>query len=680
MSNFLMPKQVYKPYLSVNDIDKQLWMISPEYKKIQTQINQRTLELMELFKGEVSDKPLRFPKDLGAEHPFDFESVENVYKKVGLVAGAVNKIADAIVGDFTVEVENENAQAILDDFIEKSNFKSAIRPWIREGVLKGNGFMELDLKNFKVRVMNANNMYVKRSKKGKVLSYNQFTGKLKNFTANSNKFISFEPNQIAHLPINKIPNDPYGLGQVWPNERVIQNIILNEQDLQKLIARKAGAPIHVKLGQPGERVDPNAIDKFKNLLTFMQNRTEWVTDGNIEMNVLQFGEIGKNFVDNLNHNVEMLASGMEIPVVLLGKANVPEGLATAQKETFEQKIASIRESIEVIIEERILRPLLLSQNNKQFDIKVTFTWQLPTDEQKNERINEIEKILKNGMISDVLKASLEIECAKILELEDVEGLLIDPKDAKKEEEERKKMEKDLLKKSPEQKKEEEIPQPEVPGAKPNANQKSKPQLKEHVQTAECMHGEGCGQQLTENQSGEMKVMEFVNLKEMEGFNYSDYLIKILGRIRIDKFKFLTAYTEQDILDGLLDKQDVEKLRIILRDGFRKNKTIRQMQREIENSIVIKDRLKDGKITMSAKARPNAIVRTETVRLANLGLIDTYKENGIEKVRFLAALSDRTCPICEGLNGQVFTLEELDVGVNQPPIHTSCRCSLVSVVE
>jgi hypothetical protein len=34
----------------------------------------------EQFKGEVSDKLIKFPKELGVEHPFSFEDCEKFYK------------------------------------------------------------------------------------------------------------------------------------------------------------------------------------------------------------------------------------------------------------------------------------------------------------------------------------------------------------------------------------------------------------------------------------------------------------------------------------------------------------------------------------------------------------------------------------------------------------------------
>lgn len=180
--------------------------------------------------------------------------------------------------------------------------------------------------------------------------------------------------------------------------------------------------------------------------------------------------------------------------------------------------------------------------------------------------------------------------------------------------------------------------------------------------------------------GDMTIKEFVNIKEIYGFNYIDYLIKILEVLKTDKFADLKAITEKDINDGLLPESEINKLRLVLKNGFKNNKTINQIEKEIKENITLRDRITESGVVIGKESRPNMIARTETVRLANEGLKELYKVNNITKVRWLAALSDRTCPLCENLNGQVFEISNLNVGVNQPPLHTSCRCSLVSVVE
>ena len=196
----------------------------------------------------------------------------------------------------------------------------------------------------------------------------------------------------------------------------------------------------------------------------------------------------------------------------------------------------------------------------------------------------------------------------------------------------------------------------------------------------------CGDcKLTEAELNEMSVGQYVNLQEIAGFNYSDYLVKILQALRTDKFSDLRALTEQDLMEGLLPGSDIEKLRIVLKDGFRKNKTIRQIEKDINQSIDLKDRVKiqeDGskKLTLSASKRPINIARTETVKLANQGLKNMYIENDITSYRYLAALDDRTSEVCNNLNGQVFLTKDGTPGVNMPPMHAMCRSSIVGLVD
>lgn len=646
--------QGIKGYLAVSDADKAA--------------NSQHLMITQAFKGEVFDKKVRFPKELGTEHPFDFKSVEDVFKRVGVVNGAINKITDAIVGDFIIKAKDANVKELVESFIRDTDFATVLREWIKEGLTKGNGFMELDLKNNKIRVLNANQMYVLRNKQGQVKGYNQWIGDIKRFSINSKKLQPFAPEEIAHLRINKIAGEAYGIGVVWSNEQAINNMVLNSEDKQKLYARKAGAPIHVKVGQPGEKVKKEDIDEFKNNLTYMNNKTEWVTDGNVEMSVLDFGEVGKNLSNAEDADMIKLAFGMEIPIVLWGAGNIPEGLAKVQLEAFQRKIKATQNEIESILEEQIFKPFLLANKLEE---NVEFIWNLPGEDEINQRLEKLKGILSVMTVSGGMKAAIELEIARLLDLQDLDNVLMTPEEGQKKQEEDEKLEKENKEREEEETK---IKQPEVPGAKPNANEKMPGiQVKKHI------HSKGvCG--LTESESAGMTIKEFVNLKELAGFNYSDYMIRILKRLRIDKFVDLAAVSDKDLAEGLLSKREIQKLRLILKDGFRENKTIRAIEGDIRNSINLKNRIKNGKIVSAVTTRPIKIARTETVRLANMGLVDTYKDNQIKRVRFLAALSDRTCPICESLNAQVFDIEELEVGLNQPPIHTMCRCSLISITE
>jgi len=611
-------------------------------------------ELKETFKGEVQDTPITFPKDLGAEHPFIFEDMDQLCKSVGVVSSSINKITNSIVGEFSVKTKSKSDELIITEFTKRTKFTSVIRDWIKEGLKKGNGFMELDIDDKGLQVLNANDMYVKRNKKGKVLEYKQWVGNLKIYSSKSSKLKTITPNKIAHLKINPIAGEPYGLGIIWPNERVIENMVLNVQELHKLISRKAGAPIHVAVGREGEAVNAEYIDDVKVSLQVMNNRTEWVTDSNVKMNVLDFGDIGKNLTDTLNHDMLMFAYGFEIPIVIMGSGNIPEGLAKVQLESFQRGISAIQEEIESIIEEQIFKPLLESHGSKG---EVEFNWNLPGEEEINNRIDRLTKLIECMNTSEPLRRMAEIEIAKLLDLEDAHKYLSEPE---KETDEDKAA-------RPGQ-----TPPGQDNDTEPDEPEDEEPDEPEEKHTLE-IHNHMSEQDLI--QTSKMSLQEFTNLIETNELKYSDYLKNILKKLKIDKFEFLAAYNPSDIADGKLSSAKIESLRDIFEVGFKENKTIVEIRSEIKQ-LELKDVKLDGKVILKKERRPDIIARTETVRLANLGLIDTYKGVGVKKVEWLAALSERTCDICNALHGQVFDINT----VNPPPAHPKCRCSLLSIVK
>jgi len=83
------------------------------------------------------------------------------------------------------------------------------------------------------------------------------------------------------------------------------------------------------------------------------------------------------------------------------------------------------------------------------------------------------------------------------------------------------------------------------------------------------------------------------------------------------------------------------------------------------------------LAKSAEKRSITLVRSEVTRLANIGAENYYKDNGIVKERWIASVSDRTCPDCENLNGQIFTIGERIYDI---PLHPNCRCTLAPVTE
>ncbi len=68
-----------------------------------------------------------------------------------------------------------------------------------------------------------------------------------------------------------------------------------------------------------------------------------------------------------------------------------------------------------------------------------------------------------------------------------------------------------------------------------------------------------------------------------------------------------------------------------------------------------------------------LVRTESSYFSNQGELASYQEMGIEEYIFLGG----GCEICQELNGQAFRMSEAEPGVNMPPMHPNCRCTVIA---
>ncbi len=95
-------------------------------------------------------------------------------------------------------------------------------------------------------------------------------------------------------------------------------------------------------------------------------------------------------------------------------------------------------------------------------------------------------------------------------------------------------------------------------------------------------------------------------------------------------------------------------------------------------------------------RAEMIARSETIRSSNAGLVEGYRQNGISRIEWFAALDERLCPFCGEMHGKQIPMgeawfadgSEMQVGdehlvmnygdVYWPPLHPNCRCVMQPV--
>lgn len=583
-------------------------------------------------KGEVPRNQVRFPTELGEEHPFDMKTTEAMYRNFGFVTGVIDKYVDFMVGaGFFVESEDERAKTIIVEWMKDVNFDTILRDWIKEGLVKGNGYLELGGAKGNVpggiKLRDAKFMYIQRDEKGNVEGFSQFKGGFERF--DKSKTIQFKEYEIAHIAYNRIGNEPYGVGIVYPALDFINKLLGAQKEMHKLMERKANSPIWAKMGSMEHNDIPSSsdIDAFGQKLEWLRNEHEWATGPNVDMKVLDFGPLGDKFIPLINSDIDMLFFTFQVPEVLMGRGSIPEGLAGVQMDAFKMRMQSLQAETEKIIEEKIFKRIL---NANGIEAHVEFEWGEPSNKEKTEKLTSVVSLLNIPTISFAFQRLLEKEAARLVGFSEA----------------------DIETAEEEKSKEAKAPQPPVPGQ-------------------------------------QRQFFEDYQLTEWLGFNYRQFIEHIKNFIDKDEFKNLKAENATERMAGYLSQKQIVRLKEVLKDGFKEGKSIRKISREISEKVKVPDllKIKDNQlekdefgnpiISLGKDARSIMIARTETTRTAAEGSLSNYKEGGVKKVRFLSSTGPRTCEICEGMNGEIYEENEASGVI---PVHADCRCAWLPVIE
>jgi len=576
------------------------------------------------------------------DHPFDFSNLIKLYKQYGFLTGVVDKHVDFIVGSgFYVESEDKRAEKIITDYLRDINFDSLLRNWVRTALITGNGFLEVSGKQNEIptelKILNPCYMYIRKDEKGLLLGYSQI---IKAY----NQGIQFEPYEIIHLSLAALSDSVYGCGIVYPALPYIDNLIAVQKDMHEIIHRKANNPYIIKVGNIEKDIMPTQaqLDAIGEKLESLTNKQEWVTDAAMEIYTVDFGKTGEKFDSVLRHDEDQLFFTFQVPEVLMGRGSIPEGLAQVQMQAWERRIQSFQSEIEKVIETQLFQRILIA--NGLSGIHVEFQWGEKSDDTKNAELMRITELLKVPFLSPKLMQELEKRIALLL---DFKMSLESPEEEKKGE-----LEDDK--------------QPIVPGQNrniPESLQLQKENFKEEDYT----------------------------IREWLGFNYRNYMDSILLFLSKYTFEKLKAKNKIEEEAGKLSELQVNALKGVFIKGISNNWTLNRIASEIDRRVAPQDlfkldtsessliQIKEAKkLLISGVYRAIAIARTEMTYIANQGALLFYDTEKIEEVRWVAALSDRTCPICEDLNGGIFTIAEAREGA--PPAHENCRCTIIPITK
>lgn len=112
---------------------------------------------------------------------------------------------------------------------------------------------------------------------------------------------------------------------------------------------------------------------------------------------------------------------------------------------------------------------------------------------------------------------------------------------------------------------------------------------------------------------------------------------------------------QDMLRNELEK--------LLQSGLIQGKNPRQLARQLRETFD------------TTRSHAERLMRTELARVQTEAQKQSFQRNGFSKYEFIA--NGGCCSVCAGLNGKHFEVEKMEPGLNAPPVHPNCRCSIAS---
>jgi SPP1 gp7 family putative phage head morphogenesis protein len=139
-------------------------------------------------------------------------------------------------------------------------------------------------------------------------------------------------------------------------------------------------------------------------------------------------------------------------------------------------------------------------------------------------------------------------------------------------------------------------------------------------------------------------------------------------IHVDRagLAYIRAYDQLEGITQAMDQQISRALAQGLAEGIGPQKIAQRMNERVDKIGI---------------TRARTLARTEVVSAHAQASLNAYEEAGIAgveaQVEFTTAQDASVCPICEGLEGTVYTKEEARSII---PVHPNCRCAWLPVID
>lgn len=169
-------------------------------------------------------------------------------------------------------------------------------------------------------------------------------------------------------------------------------------------------------------------------------------------------------------------------------------------------------------------------------------------------------------------------------------------------------------------------------------------------------------------------------------NISNSLSKATEAINADINKVLDdnvkiSETKDEVKKQVNEKNAIDGLTLSQRLAKYKNELYNNLLKTVVINVAKKKTFIEVADDLDEKIRGlmyihGRLMGTEMNRILNENLVSIYQLLGIKNVEFSAVLDSKTSYICTSHHGRVYPIDELIVGITQPPLHPNCRSILL----
>lgn len=269
-----------------------------------------------------------------------------IYKRGGPVSEAIRTYANLVFSNgFRIEGEDESMNGSVEDALDAIGLEIAGPQAIIDALVYGDAFHELCMgmgskaDSIVAQVpRNPESFRIDADKFGAISSFTQVI----DVGFNRKEEIPLSPRTVFHYTVENLGGSPYGLSLIDSALNDIKWDAMISESTAQAIKRHGFPRMQVKVGQPGEDVPTETMNRLDSQFKNLNAKQEFITTADVEiLNVDQMGQTNAKLYGEWS--TMRLCTSLGIPEELLGLGRgSTEATANVKLRAFYDKISSIQ--------------------------------------------------------------------------------------------------------------------------------------------------------------------------------------------------------------------------------------------------------------------------------------------------------------------------------------------------